>query len=371
MYTNMQFELYKNYVIDEFTPFIYSGFKSIYDETKMIEGSNSRLKTFQIFLKKIPSWTDEITEKESNRIQLGVKNYGLLTDATKCVVKLYTIILSTNPLSGLTPQIGGNSYQNIDINKLVHEIYKRCAREFWKQPGLFDDEVDPIQQQQNMLRIIEIIRKCINDSFIVLVNMETCVDNCLNTDRPFNIINNDTVGGGTANDTIGGIFRKPEEEVVKINVSQVGRGRDSSTSETEDRKKKILGMINEAGITNTSSNVTNSKTYSTSSKILDSSDPSSYLNSSSPGRVESSSESSSSQLYGGGKSSSDSDLQLSKILENKDITTTNTDSETSLYDPGRDNDNLIDVYSNVGKMDTAQKKDKIKQNKFFQNYMKM
>ena len=59
-------------LINLLTPHFYEGFDSIYDEAKNIirKGEEKKLlKTFQQFIKRIPSWNQHLIDTETNRIR--------------------------------------------------------------------------------------------------------------------------------------------------------------------------------------------------------------------------------------------------------------------------------------------------------------
>ncbi|MAE83981.1 MAG: hypothetical protein CMB80_14665 [Flammeovirgaceae bacterium] len=140
--------------------FLYDGIKSIYVDCKnyCVENKqNTVLLTFQEALSKIPKWNQDIIDTETERI-IKESNCDWLADLITAVFVSHTkILISIKPKKN-------TSKINLQIPKLpvfIHKCYIECAREFWKNPYLFDDNINQCDYQRNMRDCETIISLCI------------------------------------------------------------------------------------------------------------------------------------------------------------------------------------------------------------------
>ena len=99
---------YTSQLIDNISPHIFDGVKSIYDESKLYHKNHpnkSIVVIFRTFLEKVPSWSNEIIETETNRI-IEVSRCDWLDDLITAVFISHTKILTS---------IGSNINANIDL----------------------------------------------------------------------------------------------------------------------------------------------------------------------------------------------------------------------------------------------------------------
>lgn len=148
---------YTNQLIDILTPHIFDGVKSIYDEAKTVNSVNSGdsiTLLFRNFLEKVPSWSNILIETETERI-IKISDCDWLDDLITAVFISHTKILTS---------IGTNTTNNhIDliipkITKFIHKCYINIAREMWKNPYFFTENVIASEYQKNM-RTVEIMIK--------------------------------------------------------------------------------------------------------------------------------------------------------------------------------------------------------------------
>ena len=139
---------YTNQLIDTLSPHVFDGVKSIYDEAKKTyskDQSKTILSFFRIFLEKVPSWSNEIIETETDRI-IEVSCCDWLDDLITAVFISHTKILTS---------IGSNQNANVDLTipktvNFVHKCYINIAREIWKNPYLYNENINGTDYQQNM-----------------------------------------------------------------------------------------------------------------------------------------------------------------------------------------------------------------------------
>ena len=155
IFTHAKME-YTSQLIENLTPHMFDGIKSIYDESKVYQNNNintSILIIFRTFLEKVPVWSNEIIEAETERI-IQVSKCDWIDDLITAVFISHTKILAS---------IGTNINANIDLTipktiNFIHKCYINIAREIWKNPYLFDDNLVGSEYQKNM-RTIEVIIK--------------------------------------------------------------------------------------------------------------------------------------------------------------------------------------------------------------------
>lgn len=154
---------YTNQLIDILTPHLFDGVKSIYDEAKTVNSVNRRQSItllFREFLEKVPSWSNVLIEGESDRI-IKMSLCDWLDDLITAVFISHTKILTS---------IGVNTTNNsIDlvipkITTFIHKCYINIAREMWKNPYFFTENVIASEYQKNMRSVELIIKDCIENT---------------------------------------------------------------------------------------------------------------------------------------------------------------------------------------------------------------
>ena len=143
------------------TPHIFEGIISIFKDAKniVIESNEEDkiLNTFQLLLSNIPKWTQEIIDDECTRITSKCDWLeDLLTAIIICQTKILTAIRTNN----------SNKKINIKIPKLdhfIHRCYIQTARELWKNPYLFNEQVTRCEYQKNMRECNLLIDNSINE----------------------------------------------------------------------------------------------------------------------------------------------------------------------------------------------------------------
>ena len=126
---------------------------------------------FRELLEKVPIWNGEIIDSECSRIINNSKCDwldDLITAVYICHTKILTIIGPNKRAKRI----------NLVIPKtlnFIHKCYINCAREFWKNPYLFDDSISGYDYQRN----INIIENIIKDSIEYTVRMSIPVKEIL------------------------------------------------------------------------------------------------------------------------------------------------------------------------------------------------
>ena len=187
---------YTNQLISILTIPVYEGIKSIYEgalevSNKNIQGRNF-LKTFQILLSQTPTWEPEKLEIEYSRIKKNTR-CDYLEDLVTAVFVAHTKILSS---------IKSNSQQkSIDLNiptgpHFIHKVYIEAARNFWKQPYLFNHKYNPLDLQRNLNDAEKIIKESILETIRKLLPVKDVLKEYLGSnfdEDNYSISHNDDV----------------------------------------------------------------------------------------------------------------------------------------------------------------------------------
>ena len=145
-------------------PLVYEGIHVIYNEAVDLcaksDEEEKYLMTFQNFLARIPKWSEEIVQKEVNRI-VDKSGCTYLTDLITCV--------HITHLKILTSIRTGKTQKKIDITipKLggfVHKVYINLSRALYSNVYLFDKDTPPLVFQKNKAEFNKMIKTAILDS---------------------------------------------------------------------------------------------------------------------------------------------------------------------------------------------------------------
>ena len=153
-------------------PIIYEGITSIYEDAMKIANQDEELKTFQIFLKKIPKWNNSLLENETKRILYISTCSELLQNLVNAVIKANIMILTnTHPSNKSSLKIN----TKFDFKEFIHNCYIESARIFYNNPYLFyhKHSIYDINRNQKDAKeniknaIIEAIRKMLPLKIII------------------------------------------------------------------------------------------------------------------------------------------------------------------------------------------------------------
>jgi hypothetical protein len=188
----MSKEAYSHYLLEvkqEYTkqlsnllvPVIYEGLISIYNEAKRTNNESS-MKVFQILLSRIPNWNQNIVEGEYQRI-LQKTQCDWLNDLITAVfishAKILSSIKTTKKNKTLNLKVPNGEY-------FIHKAYIECARQFWKNPYLFYDDVQTVNTidfQRNMREIEMIIEQSIQESVRKLLPVKDILQQYIKLDE--------------------------------------------------------------------------------------------------------------------------------------------------------------------------------------------
>lgn len=146
------------------TPNIFTGLKNMLNESIQLSStqnqSNKYLMTFQNLLVQVPKWNNQIIQDEVQRIQ-KISQCNYIEDLITCVHIIQ--------LKALTCVRVGLNEKNVNINipKLndyIHRVYITTARAIYSNIYLFEQDIMPLQIQQNYNKVDHIIKESIIES---------------------------------------------------------------------------------------------------------------------------------------------------------------------------------------------------------------
>jgi hypothetical protein len=157
-------EEYTKQLISMLKSCMYQGIKSIYLDAKDICNQDNTpenvLMVFQDLLSRIPKWSQEIINKEYQRI-IDATKCDYIEDLLKVVyvshIKILTIVHSAQKNKKISLKVPSGGH-------FLHLCYIECAREFWKNPYLFSDRVSKYDHQKNMRDSETMISECVAET---------------------------------------------------------------------------------------------------------------------------------------------------------------------------------------------------------------
>ena len=343
---------------------IYEGFSKIYYDVVKNEEivSNDKMKSFQKLLSTIPKWKFEDKQREYNRIFANKKN---LQDLVRALIKAHIIILTYSPFKSKNTLVNKNLYMNVDLVELNFKIHLACARRFYNNPLLFYKKYDAGIILENQRKAFELIKLSIEDAVREILPIEFILDSYLEEDseeipkleknlmKKYNVINN------SPNKNVLNNFNEKKEPVSKMisNPEIINNKVTNNFIKPEDllNNNQIGGSIqeilnrNDIKISDTQTNLLEELTYNNTK-----------------------------ELYKNKKLSKEEsiDSKIKNILE-KDLKETDLDISLS-YKP-EESENYQEVFSNStnkskkseihNSINTADRNDLKKKNKFFNNYL--
>lgn len=196
---------------------MYEGFLTIYKDAKEIELKNGRTKTilkkFQELLSLIPKWSVQVLSKECERIKLksGCDWLDLLITAvfvthSKVLISIKNVDISYNDVQ-----------LDIPNNQIfIHKCYIEAAREIWKNPYLFYDEVSTCEYQRNIRDCEKIIMDSIGETIRQLLPVKNILKEYLGRSITFSELNDEDIKSTISKMSVNNL-----EELVKKEVAQI------------------------------------------------------------------------------------------------------------------------------------------------------
>jgi hypothetical protein len=173
-------EEYTKRLISIIKPCVYQGIKSIYADAKDIcmqdNTPDKILMTFQDLLARIPKWSQDIINKEFERI-CNVSKCDYIDDLLRvvyvCHIKVLTVVHSTQKNKKISLKVPSGGH-------FIHLCYIEAAREFWKDPYLFSENVSKYELQKNMRDSENMIGECVYETVRKLLPVRYILKELLN-----------------------------------------------------------------------------------------------------------------------------------------------------------------------------------------------
>jgi hypothetical protein len=184
MSTNVLVEAKKEltkHIINRISPFFYEEFrklhnKCIYDcnETK----NPNILEEFAKKLKDIPEWNQTRIDELFERLQQTCTRQ-ILSNLIKSVWIANVQILSAVRMNKSETETEVNVP---DPKRFVHKCFVECAREIYKDPYLFDPNVNVMQLHKNQRELLKLISRSTKDAIRKMLPVEDILRQYLSTD---------------------------------------------------------------------------------------------------------------------------------------------------------------------------------------------
>jgi len=154
-------------------PNILQGFNSLYEEALKrkkesydpVYADFNDLQLFQSLIREIPKWNQNIIDREAKRIMENTQSEEYLGKLITAVIISHSRIMTCIKHNNLDL----NDLKIPSIQSFIHRCYIECAKEFYRNPYLFDIDCSAIEKQRNLKdklisidnSIIEAIRRCL------------------------------------------------------------------------------------------------------------------------------------------------------------------------------------------------------------------
>ena len=192
---------YTTHLCNLLTPFIYDGFKKMYNEIAFPKALplNKELSKedilcfFQKCLRKCKDWNTiivgrhTIIENEIRRIlyECNKNGYPYIEDLLKACLKSHLLLLMYNPCNVNQLHIESIHYEN-KIYKFFYILYIEISRELWSNPYLMYHKYLPNEIKQNQRECITLIKECIKETMRKILPIKQILFNYLNDNRKIN-----------------------------------------------------------------------------------------------------------------------------------------------------------------------------------------
>jgi len=378
---------------------IMHGFESIYEKAKEVSKDNPKeiLKTYQLFLKNIPNWSESLLEGEKSRILSKMDNDSILLLLINSYLKL-SLIQLTGYSSELVLEF--TSIGEAELIKIIHNIYMDVGKSLYMNPYLMYDEVVPLEYRKNINCIIEMIQDSLEKVLLDLLPWEEIAMRTLNVNKTMmfreKYISVGQSGGGIdldkevknilsemiTNDNAKNIDSKMITP-SKLNQGKLNIIDEVDESKLKDTNKEILSIIDKARNkyeSNMEGGGSSDKVSKKTESKRERDNTTSSENMSVINKMKRSIKSDMSSKYMVDKKDSNTDITVEdKVVKigggkiTSDVIENAKDSESSMMHVPESEDGFAgyaDVFTNKN-INTEEKTKKLSKNKYFSNYLKV
>jgi hypothetical protein len=199
-------------------------FRKEYSQIVGRVGHKQAMAHFQEFCASVPKWNQDIIEI----------NINLLLENCRCdyIEDLMTAVFIAH--TKMLTAIRVNSKQKklkITLPKLdhfLHRIFIECARAFWKAPFLFNEELQPIERQKNILQLESITTEALSGAVRSLLPVKTILRDYMNDED-----DSSSSSSSESEDEVPPPSKKGKTQVFK----------DSSDDEPERKPEPIAELL--------------------------------------------------------------------------------------------------------------------------------
>jgi hypothetical protein len=163
------------------TPLLFNGLKALYDDAINISKGTNVLLIYQNLLRRIPKWSRDLLQKETQRIKTQSKCSSWFDDLIKAVIKSNILILRNSVLT--TADID-KYYANINIEDFIHKCYIQCGRELFTCPYLMYHKQPPIEIKKNQRECCNLIKESIKEAIRKMLPIQEILNFYLNNNQP-------------------------------------------------------------------------------------------------------------------------------------------------------------------------------------------
>ncbi len=174
---------YTRHLVNLLSRSLYQGILSVYnvarEECDRIRDPQY-LRAFQLLLKQIPKWNQEVLDQEYERI-ISEIDCEWLDKLVKAVFLAYIKVLSSVRM--------GNSYKKVKIGipiakNFIHKCYIESARAFYYNPHIFSHKVSEMDYHRNTRAALDVVNDSIKESIRKLLPVRQILDEYLDGGVP-------------------------------------------------------------------------------------------------------------------------------------------------------------------------------------------
>ena len=104
-------------------------------------------------------------------LRVCIDNYEIIENLLKAIIKSSMMMLTYDPKSKRN-NLDMTKYDNIKVNKLIHQIYIECAREIFNNRFLFYHKYNPLELKRNQRDIFKIIKNSVEEAIRKIITNE-------------------------------------------------------------------------------------------------------------------------------------------------------------------------------------------------------
>lgn len=230
---------YTRQLVNVLTPRILEGIRSIYESAREVcdkHGDEQYLKKFQALLAQIPKWTNDILDKEWNRI-MRKSDCDWLDELLRAVFVSHTKVLMA--IKSVKKHKGTIDVDVPTGSHFLHQVYLETARSFWKRPYLMYHRNPSIEVQKNLYESELIIGNAVNETIRKMMPVKNILRDYLGNDYrddDLDDIDEDILSQKTKNNLRKLVKEEIEQTLSHGSYGKRQRGGSEDSGEVKDEK---------------------------------------------------------------------------------------------------------------------------------------